>query len=318
MTKDKVEKNKSNNDETHVPKIAVSKHTRLFLGISIATSVLSIIFLAVFGLNLAIDFTGGSVFKYELVTENGDRAKILQDTQKAFETNAIRIDSIRFEEDILVVRTAAVPSIKNDELNHVLFNEVQAIKQVAFETVGSVIGYETVKKSFLAVGAALIGILLYITLAFKNIQNPYSSVKFGISAVVAMFHDVLLVLGVFALLGYFFDIEIGFMFVTALLTVIGFSVHDTIVVFDRIRENLRKYRKKFKSFGGIVDVSISETLRRSVFTSLTVLMVLGSLFLFGGDSIKYFVLALIIGIASGTYSSIFVASPVLIKWEGKK
>lgn len=156
-------------------------------------------------------------------------------------------------------------------------------------------------------------VVLYITYVFRKVPKPASSLSFGISTVIALIHDILVVLGVFSLLGHFSGIEIDSLFVTAVLTVIGFSVHDTIVVFDRIRENLSKSENA--PFEKVVNDSILQTLNRSINTSLTVILVLLALLLFGGESIKWFVVALLIGIASGTYSSIFNASPILVVWN---
>ena len=154
--------------------------------------------------------------------------------------------------------------------------------------------------------------MLYIAFAFRNIPPPMTSWQFGVVAIVAMLHDALLLVGMFSILGVVAGVEIDSLFITAVLTVIGFSVHDTIVVFDRIRENLRRERGTFE---GIVNTSILETLARSLNTSLTVLLALLALYLVGGDSIKLFVLALLVGIASGTYSSILTASPLLVTWH---
>ncbi|KKQ07503.1 MAG: Protein translocase subunit SecF [Candidatus Daviesbacteria bacterium GW2011_GWB1_36_5] len=158
-------------------------------------------------------------------------------------------------------------------------------------------------------------IVLYITYSFRNIPKPTSSFRFGIAAIAALIHDVLVVVGIFAILGHFFNVEIDVLFVTALLTIIGFSVHDTIVVFDRIRENLPKNLSK--KFEAVADISITQTLARSLNTSLTVVFVLIALLLFGGESIRWFVVALLIGIISGTYSSIFNATALLTFWEEK-
>lgn len=182
------------------------------------------------------------------------------------------------------------------------------------ETVGPVIGAETTRNALLSVAIASLAIILYIAYAFREIPKPYSSWKFGVAAVVALLHDVLVVVGIFSLLGHFAAVKIDSLFVTALLTIIGFSVHDTIVVFDRIRENLRKTPG---SFTQIVNESILQTLGRSLMTSITVLLTLLALILFGGETIRWFVVALFIGVFSGTYSSIFNAAPLLVLWEEK-
>jgi preprotein translocase subunit SecF len=158
-----------------------------------------------------------------------------------------------------------------------------------------------------------IAIILYIAFVFRKVTRPVSSWQFGIAAIVALLHDLIVVLGVFSLLGRFANVEVDSMFVTAMLTVLGFSVHDTIIIFDRIRENLRIYAGQTMEF--VVNHSISQTIVRSLNTSITVLLVLLALLLFGGDTIRYFVLALFIGIIVGTYSSIFVASPILTYWQ---
>ena len=184
------------------------------------------------------------------------------------------------------------------------------------ETVGPTISKELAHKALAAVGVSILGILIYITWAFRKIPKPTSSVAFGICTVIALVHDVIVVVGIFAILGHFKGIEIDSLFITALLTVIGFSVHDTIVVFDRIRENLIKYPET--NFPEVVNHSLNQTLGRSLNTSLTAVFVLVALYLFGGESIRIFVLALLIGIISGTYSSIFNASPLLVVWQNLK
>lgn len=185
------------------------------------------------------------------------------------------------------------------------------------EIVGPVVGKETTENAIKSVGVAGLAIILYIAYAFREIPKPYSPWKFGITAVIALFHDVLVVVGVFSLLGHFYGVQVDSLFVTALLTVIGFSVHDTIVVFDRIRENLGRATGRVK-FSEIVNESLVQTLGRSLTTSLTVLFTLLALILFGGESIRWFVVALFVGIFSGTYSSIFNAAPLLVLWEERK
>ncbi len=190
------------------------------------------------------------------------------------------------------------------------------------ELVGPVIGRETTQNAFYSVGLASLAIILYIAYAFREIPKPYSPWKFGVAAVIALFHDVLVVVGIFSLLGHFYNVQIDSLFVTAILTVIGFSVHDTIVVFDRIRENLRKTlpagRQAPDIFTQVVNESLVQTLGRSLTTSLTVLFTLLALILFGGQSIHWFVVALFVGVFSGTYSSIFNAAPLLVLWEEKR
>lgn len=186
-------------------------------------------------------------------------------------------------------------------------------KVVSTEVVGPVIGQETTMNAVKSVGFASLAIIIYIAYAFREITKPYSPWKWGVSAVIALLHDVLVVVGIFSI----FRIEIDALFVTAILTVIGFSVHDTIVVFDRIRENMRKEGSKVP-FEQVVNDSLLQTLARSLTTSLTVVFTLLALILFGGESIRYFVIALLIGVVSGTYSSIFNAAPLLVLWESRR
>ncbi len=182
-----------------------------------------------------------------------------------------------------------------------------------FESVGPAIGAEVAQRAGLAVGVAALGILLYISYAFRKVDH---AVRYGVAAIVAMLHDVLVVLGLEAILGHFLGWEVNSLFLTALLTVIGFSVHDTIVVFDRIRENRRLHRRL--SYDVLVNHSIVQTLDRSINTQLTVMFTLLALLLFGGVTTHHFVTVLLIGVFSGTYSSIFNAAPILVVWENQE
>ncbi|MBI2636687.1 MAG: protein translocase subunit SecF [Parcubacteria group bacterium] len=183
-----------------------------------------------------------------------------------------------------------------------------------FESVGPVIGQELARKSIYAMVAVIVAIVLYIAWAFRKVSEPVSSWKYGVSAIVALVHDVAIPTGVFAVLGRFAGIEVDILFITALLTILGFSVNDTIVVFDRTRENLARDHHRH-DFDWIVNQSVNETMRRSVYTSLTVFLVLAAIYFYGGESVKNFALALGIGVVFGTYSSIFLASPLLVAWE---
>jgi preprotein translocase subunit SecF len=189
------------------------------------------------------------------------------------------------------------------------------VEERRIENVGPTIGKELQNKALIALAATIVTIVIYIAYSFRKVPKPASSWRFGIAVIVSLIHDAILVIGAFAILGKFFGAEVDTLFVTALLTVIGFSVHDTIVVFDRIRENLLKNINK--SFNEVANISIVQTLGRSLNTSLTVIFVLIALLLFGGETIKWFVIALLIGFISGTYSSIFNATALLTWWEEK-
>jgi len=286
----------------------IMKYKNVYLLFSLIVLVPGIISLFIYRLNLSNDFTGGSVFSFDLgKSAHGEK----ESAAALFKGQGIRVREITFDSiQNITLQTDPATAKQNDAIKNAVVSKYPQAKQTLFETIGPSIGLETTKKSVTALGVASIGIVLYIAYAFRNIPKPYSSFKFGVSAVIAMLHDGLLVLGVFSI----FRIQVDALFITALLTVIGFSVHDSIVVFDRVRENLGKLPKSM-SFENIVNYSVVETLNRSLATSFTVIAVLTSLLLLGGGSTRNFVLALTVGMISGTYSSIFTASPILVIWE---
>lgn len=291
----------------------IIKYSKWYIILSLVVLVPGIISLATYGLNLAIDFTGGSVIEYKLA-QPAERVIVETEIKSAYEGKGFKVESVGIDAQNVTVRTKQMESAQADELKNGLEAKFAGIAQESFETIGPSVGQETTKNSFVALGAASLGILLYIAFAFRNVPKPYSGFRFGACAIIAMLHDAFVVLGIFSILGHFLKVEIDALFITAVLTVIGFSVHDTIVVFDRIRENLKKLPQSWK-FADVVNYSLVETLNRSLATSLTVIFTLLALFLLGGVSIKYFVLALLVGIISGTYSSIFNAAPILVYWE---
>ncbi|MBI2420497.1 MAG: protein translocase subunit SecF [Candidatus Levybacteria bacterium] len=284
---------------------------KFYFLISFILVVPGLISLFLYGLNLSIDFTGGSRFSVKFEKNVGDREE--EEAREILNKEKIKISSIEQSKNLLCVRTEPIPQEKGEKLRQDFATFVKDAKIEQFETIGPTIGEETTLNAVKAVVIASALVVLYITYVFRKVPKPASSLSFGISTVIALIHDILVVLGVFSLLGHFSGIEIDSLFVTAVLTVIGFSVHDTIVVFDRIRENLSKSENA--PFEKVVNDSILQTLNRSINTSLTVILVLLALLLFGGESIKWFVVALLIGIASGTYSSIFNASPILVVWN---
>ena len=218
-------------------------------------------------------------------------------------------------EKTYLLRLKPINKDQNEALQNSINKNLGKVEELRFETVGPVIGAETTRNAITAVIVASLAIIIYIAFSFRHIPAPFSSWKFGVSAVVALIHDILVVLGIFSLLGHFYHVEIDSLFITALLTVMGFSVHDSIVVFDRIRENLKKMAGE--PFDSIVNTSLVQTLARSLSTSLTVIFTLFALLIFSGESIRWFIVALLIGIISGTYSSIFNAAPILVIWEEK-
>lgn len=199
-----------------------------------------------------------------------------------------------------------------ESLKKISQGEGSGLEELRYDSVGPSIGEELKTKSFWAVIIVLIAIVLYIAWTFAKVSKPLASWKYGMAATLALFHDVIITVGAFAVLGHFYDIEINTPFIAAILTLLGYSVNDTIVVFDRVRENLPKSHEDFEN---TVNASLNQTLQRSINTSMTVVLALLAILFFGGDSIKDFVLALTIGIFVGTYSSIFIASPIIVIWE---
>ncbi|HMM42939.1 MAG TPA: protein translocase subunit SecF [Thermomicrobiales bacterium] len=260
------------------------------------------------GLALGIDFTGGTSWELQfqrpvdsqqirsILTEHGYTDSIVQTSQD----NTILIRMKELKES-----SPEKAAIEND-----FRQQFGDFSELQIETVGPTVGNAIRNRAIFAVILASIGVLAYIAWAFRNTDSP---VLYGSFAIVAMAHDVLFVLGVFAILGWVADVEIDALFVTAVLTVMGFSVHDTIVVFDRIRENLAK--RIAPTFEETVNYSVAQTMVRSLNTSLTVILTLAALYLFGGESTRWFVFALLIGVAVGTYSSIFNASQLLVSWR---
>jgi preprotein translocase subunit SecF len=230
----------------------------------------------------------------------------LENFENKFKEKGIEIDSIRQDNDILSVRTKPIDR-STWELVKSEATESSSLEELRFETVGPVLGKELIRKTMIASLIAVIGILLYVAWAFK-------SVMYGLSAVIALFHDVLVVTGIFSLLGHFYGVEVDMLFVTALLTTMSFSVHDTIVVFDRIRESLKSEKLPFNV---ILNKALTETMARSLNNSMTIIFMLFSLVLLGGATIRWFVVALLIGTISGTYSSPFVATPLLFALKSR-
>ena len=284
---------------------------KIFFAISLIIMIPGIISLVLYGLNLSIDFTGGSKMTVSFPKTAAEAEKKF--IQEELESQKIKVISIEPSGKLLIVRTNSIEQKENDKFVKALKLKFKEAKQEEFSTIGPTVGKETTINAIKAVVIASILIVIYISLVFRKVPKPASSIRFGVSAIIALIHDVLVVLGVFSILGYLFNVEVDALFVTALLTIIGFSVHDTIVVFDRIRENLNK--KSTEDFALVVNDSINQTIGRSLNTSITVLLVLFALLLFGGESIRWFVVALMVGVASGTYSSIFNASPILVVWQ---
>jgi preprotein translocase subunit SecF len=260
------------------------------------------------GLKPGIDFTGGSTLTVEL--EDDARQEDLRDLMVDFgETDAVVQN---FGDNTFFIRTKEMEEGRKNALLELMESRLSpnGVELLSFDLVSPVVARKIVVNGFWMVLVSAVGIFAYIWWAFRNVPNPY---RYGLAAIVALVHDTLIVVGIFAILGEVLGTEVNSMFLFALLTVIGYSVNDTIVVFDRLRENVLLYPNR--SFSDTVNMSISETISRSLNTSLTVLFTLLALVLFGGQTIKTFLLVLLIGVVAGTYSSIAVASQVLVVWE---
>ncbi len=286
------------------------KYKYIYFAISLLILIPGIVSLAKYKLRLSIDFTGGSLLE---IQTNLSKTKL----EELAKNEKLEVSSIQGSSDnIYLVRLKELSNDQKIKYMDLIKKEDVAVSEKRFENVGPIVGKELTQKAILSIIVASLAIVLYMAWSFRQIPKPYASWKFGMSAVIALLHDAFVVLGLFSIFGALWHVEVDSLFVTAILTVIGFSVHDTIVVFDRIRENLPKMPQN--SFEEVVDFSISETLVRSLNTSLTAVLTLLCLLLFGGANIRWFVVALLVGIVSGTYSSIFNAAPLLVLWETRK
>lgn len=269
--------------------------------------------LILWGMPLAIDFTGGSYAEFQF--EAGS-LPALQDVRDLYQDMEIKDATPSSSgEDTLIVRSEHITNAENAAVAEALsdFADGGEVKMVRFDTIGPTVGREIATRAVGAVALASVGIMLYIWYAFRGVKNAH---RYGISAILAMLHDIAVVFGMQAILGHYLTWEVDTLFLTALLTVASFSVHDSIVVFDRIRENSRTHRRR--PYAETVNTAINQTLARSINTQFTVFLTLLALALFGGATIRHFVVILIIGVLSGTYSSIFNAAPILVVWENKE
>lgn len=292
----------------------IIKHKWIFLSFSALLVAVSVYGVAVLGLKKGIDFTGGTLWQVSFERE------VSRDELFAFVRNDLGLS----EASVIAQDGGLGFNIRAKEINEVdhqrylskMVLEFGAVEELSFQTIGAAIGSELVDKAFWALGVNLVAISLYVAYAFRKVSQPVSSWKYAFITLITLFHDAFIPLGMMAFLGHYLGVEIDTNFIVAILLVIGFSVHDTIVVFDRIRENLRKGGATAREhFANLVNSSISETFARSINTSLTLIIVLAALLVLGSGSLHYFILTILVGTIIGTYSSIFVASPLLVLWN---
>jgi len=292
-------------------KIPFIRYSKYLLTVSAIVTIVSLGALFKWGLKPSIDFTGGSLMEISFSSsrpENEAVSKVLSDLGQK--------DALiqKTGDNGMIIRTAFLSENEHQIVLNSLRSKLETgsnkIKEDQFETIGATVSKQLRERTVWAIILVNLSIVAFVAYAFRKVSHPVASWKYGVTAIIAAAHDVLLVIGAFAFLGHYYNVEVDIGFVVALLTVLGYSVQDTIVVFDRIRENLLSRRQS--TFKEIVDIGLNETLMRSINTTLTTVIPLVALFIYGGDTIKHFALALLIGVASGAYSSIFVASPLLV------
>jgi len=276
--------------------------------VSATLVVLSVAVLFIWGLKLGIDFKGGTLMEVQF-SEEAPAMQDVQEKLKELNLNSLTIQPS--ENNTAILRYMASDEELNEKVVEKLREFDENTKQLRVDFIGASISKQIKKNALMAIIFAVIAIAFYIAWAFRKVSYPVPSWQYGLGAVIALAHDIIITLGIFILLGHFWEIEIGIPFVAALLTILGYSVNDTIVVYDRIRENILRSGAK-ENFENIVNKSINETLARSINTSLTVVVVLLAVIFFGGETIKFFSVALLAGIVFGTYSSIYVASALLV------
>jgi preprotein translocase subunit SecF len=297
----------------------IIKYRYVYFAISLLVIIPGLLGLIFWKFPLGIDFTGGSLLEVQFASGKVPAISDISQVYSEFSTSAMPLADPVVQPlgtDSLSIRSREMNDATKAKIVAALKDRFGSGKDVLilnFTQVSAAVGQEVARAASIAVVMAAVAILIYIWIAFRKVSHPF---RFGTAAIIAMIHDVFVVVGVEALIGHFLGWQVDSLFLTALLTVIGFSVHDTIVVFDRIRENSNIYRRV--GFETVVNHSVVQTLDRSINTQLTVMITLLALALFGGASIRHFVIILLVGVFSGTYSSIFNASPILVVWENKE
>jgi preprotein translocase subunit SecF len=289
----------------NIPFLKYSKIYYAFSGLLAASAVLAII---VLGLNTGLDFTGGSIL--EINFEQRPQNQIIE--EKLGELGLGELVVQPTGDNGVMIRMKEI-----DESTHAAvlqkLNEISSVTEMRFESIGPTVGKELNNKTLTLVVVSLLALLVYIILAFRRVSFPVSGLKYGAISILALTFDILVTVGILAVLGKFYNAQINISIITALLTILGYTINDKVIVFDRVRENLMK--RQNIDFKELVNQSLNQTLSRSLTTGICSLFTLLAIFFFGGDSLKYFSLTLIIGIIVGTYSSLFLASPLLVSWK---
>lgn len=283
----------------------IIQNKKIYLIIAGALVLASIASILIFGFRQGIDFVGGTLWQIKI---DGAKEELQAVLPNAIITSQSSTDSF-------LVRLNEISELEHQQLLNNLTEKFANVEELSFESIGPSIGRELRQKSITAFILVLLAISLYIAFAFRKVSRPVSSWKYGLITLITLFHDAIIPLGIFSFLGYLINVEIDTTFVVAILVVIGYSVHDTIVVFDRIRENLKLQKSGKYDFDELVNRGVNQTITRSINTSLTLILVLVAMYFWGAASLQYFILAILIGTVMGTYSSIFVASPLLTLWK---
>ena len=289
-------------------------HKKIFLSVSGLLMLLSIAAIVFLGFRFGIDFLGGTLWELKF------ESQISRDELTEFFRSKLELtEAIIIEESnaAFLIRSKEMSEADHQKYLNQINAELGAADELRFEAIGAAVGAELREKAITAFILVLLAISLYIAFAFRKVSRPVSSWKYGVITLVTLFHDALIPTGLIILLGYLLNVEVDTNFIVAILVVMGFSVHDTIVVFDRVRENLRVSGLQKTDFDALVNASVNQTMARSINTSLTLILVLVAMYFLGAPTLKYFVLTIAVGTIVGTYSSIFVASPLLTIWRKK-
>ncbi len=282
------------------------KYAYVFSGI---LTIASVVLLVMWGLKFGIDFKGGTLLEVQF---SKDPVPTVQEVEGAIADLSLQSLTVQPTDNRgVLLRYLASDETVNDRVVAKLMDLDPNLVQLRTDFIGGSISDQIKKNAFTGITLSIIGIALYIAWAFRRVSGVVTSWEYGLGAVIALAHDIIIVIGIFVVLGKYYGIEVGVPFIAALLTILGYSVNDTIVVYDRVRENLMRTSKK-EDFEGIVNRSLNETMGRSINTSMTVIITLVAIVLFGGESIRYFGVALLAGVMFGTYSSIYIASALLV------